>query len=230
MATELLTSAPDLADGCVEFRGVGWDGYKTMLRLRGDRSSPRLVYLDGDLWLMSPAMAHERRRSLLGSFVAQVALGLRIPFFITGQASFRRRKHDAGVEPDASFYLASEPLDRAKIQGRKKIDLRVDPPPDLAIEAVHTNSAEPAIEVLRRLGVPEVWVCDDNALKILILGEDGSYLESEISRAFSSLKAAEIFDWVERPRGDTDLDWLLELQAWIREVLLPRSQGKCNSV
>jgi hypothetical protein len=36
-------------DQCVELHHIDWNGYSTLLRLRGERSSPRMIYLDGTL-------------------------------------------------------------------------------------------------------------------------------------------------------------------------------------
>jgi Uma2 family endonuclease len=225
MATATRTFTPTFSiepDQYVELRGIGWAGYKTVLRLRGDRSRPKMIYLDGDLLLMSPALPHERLKSRLGHFVVEVVVGLEIPFLVTGQTTFRRRKRESGVEPDESFYLANE----ARVRGKKEIDLRIDPPPDLAIEAVHTHAATTALEVLRRLGVPEVWVCDDDGLRILVRRANGRYAEADRSLAFPFLTTIEILDWAQRPEHGSDLDWMTELRRWVQDILVPRVRGQ----
>ena len=225
MVTAIVTSVPTFSlesDQYVELRGIGWDGYRTILRLRGDRPRPKLIYLDGDLLLMSPALPHERLKIRLGRFVAEVAVGLKIPFLSSGQTTFRRRKKDAGVEPDESYYLTNE----ARVRGKTEIDLRVDPPPDLAIEAVHTHGAAAALEVLRRLRVPEVWVCDDDGLRIFVLRANRRYAGSDRSLAFPFLAAPEILDWAQRPDLASDLEWMIDLRRWVQEVLVPRVQGQ----
>ena len=73
-----------------------------------------------------------------------------------GSTTFRRRAKRGGVEGDQT--LLSGQLDR--IRGKKKISLKIDPPPDLAIEVVVTHEADEAVEVYRRFRVPEVWICD----------------------------------------------------------------------
>lgn len=125
------------ADQCVAFPGVGWKGYLTLLRLRGERSYPRMVYLDGTVWLMSPAYVHERLKGRLGQFVVEVVVGLAIPCIPAGSTTFRRRRKKGGVEGDQTYYLANE----ERIRGKRTINLRIDPPPDLAVEAVYTHGA-----------------------------------------------------------------------------------------
>jgi len=209
---------PEDHDQVVEMRGVGWAGYKAVARLRRGRSRPKLIYLDGDLILVSPGQPHERLNERLRMFFGEVVDGLRIHFRSVGQTTWRRRREDVAVEGDQTYYIASEPLIRSKT----KVDLRVDPPPDLAIEAVDTHKADHALEVYARLRVPEVWVGDKNRVRILVLGPDGAYIEVTHSLAFPQLSAVEIFDQVGRPRDTSDLDFRDEVRRWVREVLIPR--------
>jgi Uma2 family endonuclease len=217
-----IQTEPAAGDQCVILSGVDWKGYSTMLRLRGERGVPRMVYLDGELLLMSPSFSHERLKERMGDLVKVVAEELDIPFVTSGQTTFRRRKKRGGVEADQSFYFANE----ARIRGKDQIRLRIDPPPDLAIEAVYSHAAEAAVEVYRRLGVPEVWVCDEAVLAILVLGDDGRYARSPTSRAFPFLAAEEISDWVRRPQTESELRWLKDLRRWASETLPTRRGGR----
>ena len=199
--TVLSTPQPDLSDQCVEMWGIGWAGYKTLLRLRGSASVPRMTYLDGDLWLMSPSFLHESLAERTGAFVIEVA----IPYLPAGHTTFRRLKKKGGVEADKSDYFAIE----ARVRGKKRIDLRVDPPPDLVIEAVYTHDAEAAVEVWRRFGVPEVWVVDQTGLRILLLQVEGEYAECGTSAIYPFVTKAEICEWVTRSSETPELEWSL---------------------
>ena len=202
----------------VAMHDIGWNGYMTMLRLRGEQSIPRMIYLDGTVWLMSPSYSHEFLAERLGAFVHEILIGLKIPYKRTAGTTIRRKSKRGGVEPDKSYYLANA----ARIQGKKELNLSHDPPPDLAVEAINTHAADAAVEVYRRLGVPEVWVCDGSALKLLILHPNGRYVPSENSLAFPFLAADEILDWVARPETDFDTDWDTAVRDWVRDVLAPR--------
>lgn len=220
-AAAIIETVRDAADGhCVEFRDIGWKGYLTLLRLRGERSFPRMVYLDGTVWLMSPAYPHERLKKRLGWVVEEIARLFEVPFIATASMTFRRRARRGGIEGDQTYYLAHE----ARIRGKDKIRLRTDPPPDLAIEAVHTHGADAAIEIYRRFRVPEVWICDEAELIILVLQPDGQYARSATSAAFPFLSAAEIHGWVTRPQTISDLEWINELHRWIRGTLKRRAR------
>jgi Uma2 family endonuclease len=216
-----------LADGdqCVAIRDVGWKGYATLLRLRGERSTPRMVYLDGTVLLMSPSFPHERLKTRLGQFVTEVAVGLRIPFVPAGSTTLRRRARKGGVEGDQTFYLANE----ARIRGKDKIDLRTDPPPDLAMEAVYSHDAEAAVEVYRRFRVPELWICDESELVILVLQPNGEYAASTTSVALPYLSAAEIHHWLNQPQSVSELDWVTSLRRWVRRTLRPRLRRRAGN-
>jgi Uma2 family endonuclease len=110
----------------------------------------------------------------------------------------------------------------ARIRGKDQIRLRTDPPPDLAIEAVASHDAEEAIEVYRRFCVPEVWICDEAELVILVLQPDGQYARSPTSATFPFLSAAEVYDWMRRPQTVPELEWIEELRRWVRRTLKAR--------
>jgi Uma2 family endonuclease len=225
MATVTTENARDTdvqGDQCVVMHGIGWDGYAKVLRARGEQTNPRMVYLDGNLYLMSPAYEHEDLAEALGIFVHEVVTGLRIKHARMGSTTFRRKKKNGGVEGDKAYYLANAP----RVRGKKKLNLRTDPPPDLVIEAVHTHDADAAVEVWRRFGVPEIWVEDGEGLTILSLQPDSQYVHVKSSIAFPFLSAAEIHDWVTRPRPDQDTTWSLDLRAWIAESLAPRVKSQ----
>ncbi len=232
MATDVSTSSstqstvqPDAGDQRVEFVGIGWEGYRALLKIQGEKSRPQIIYLDGDAYLVSPSYNHEWLKKRLGQFVIEVAVGLDIPFMMAGETTFRRRKKRGGVQPDESFYFANHAPIAAK-GGKKDIDLRVDPPPDLSIEVVYRHDATAAVEVLRRLGVPEVWVGYETGLRILIRRANGRYSESEKGLIFPFLTAAEIYEWASRLETARDIDWIKEVRRWIQETLVPRVRAQ----
>ena len=226
--SEAVTSSPTadpisqtpLGDQCVEMWGIGWAGDKTLLRLRGGACVPRMTYLDGDLWLMSPSFFHESLAERTGAFVVEVAVGVGVSYLPAGHTTFRRLKKKGGVEADKSYYFANE----ARVRGKKRIDLRVDPPPDLVIEAVYTHDAGAAVEVWRRFGVPEVWVVDQIGLRFLLLQAGGEYAESEASAIYPFVTKAEIYEWVTKSPETPELEWSRQVRQWIQDVLVPRVQ------
>ena len=208
-------------DQLVALEGIDWAGYAAMLRLRGERSLPRMTYLDGRLSLVSPSYRHENLKKLLDYFIASALAGLGVPFLPAGSTTFRRRRKRGGVEGDESYYIAN----RGRIHGKAVIDLRIDPPPDLAIEVVVSHDADDAIEVYRRLGVPEVWICTPAEIIMLTLGEDGLYAKVESSVAVPGVSATEVHSWIHRPMEAGVTAWADEVRRWAAEVLAKRPQG-----
>lgn len=208
-------------DQVVELSDVSWEGYERLLQLGESSSAPRLLYLDGNLTMMAPSHIHELWVDRLGTFVREMVIELEIPCIPTRETLFKRGRDEGGVQPDDSFYFANRGPIAAK--GRKvEIDLLIDPPPDLAIEFVHTHGGTGAVEVLRRLGVPEVWVGDEDRLRFLTLDETGQYREAERSLVFPFLTASEVFGWIARTDLELLSDWARALRRWIAEVVVPR--------
>jgi Uma2 family endonuclease len=65
--------------------------------------------------------------------------------------------------------------------GKDRLDLRVDPPPDLALEVDVTSKT--GLDAYQALGVPELWRAEDGKLYISVL-EDGKYADSAFSPHF----------------------------------------------
>ncbi|OJW24612.1 MAG: hypothetical protein BGO49_06090 [Planctomycetales bacterium 71-10] len=207
-------------DQLVVFEGVEWGGYNSVLKLRGARGLPKVVYLDGRLTLMSPSYIHERLKKLLGSFIEIALEGLGIRFVAAGSTTLRRRRRKGGVEGDETYYLKN----LADLRGKTRIDLRVDAPPDLAVEVVVSHDADDAVEVYRRLGVPEVWVSSEERMIFLTLGEDGAYAPAAESRAVPGLTPSEVHSWITRDDFPDDFEWRRVLRRWVDEELAPRRE------
>ncbi|WP_169977408.1 Uma2 family endonuclease [Tautonia rosea] len=209
-------------DSQIDLIDVSWSGFKRMLKVRGERRSPRIWYLDGRLTLVSPSMPHERSARRLGIFVMESSTGLEMPCTPIGATTLSRDDLNIAVEGDENFYLANAD----QMVGKMELDLNVDPPPDLAIEVIVTHSAKRAIEIDRRLGVPEVWVCSQSRLRFFRLGGDRASIETPISSAFPFLSSAEVFSWINQPHSVIESHWLLRLRAWVRDELVPRVRGE----
>jgi Uma2 family endonuclease len=207
-----------VADPCLEWFLLDWQRYRTLSRLREGRAMPRMVYLDGTVYLMKPSFPHEVLVSRLSQLVMTIAAEFRIPVTSAGHTTFRRKKKGVAVEGDATYYVANE----ARIRGKRRIDLRVDPPPDLAIEAMRNRGAGAAVEAFRRLGVPEIWVWRSCAMRILVRQNDGRYAEAAASAGLAFVTAAEICDQVSRLETVPESEWLNDVRQWVRETLAPR--------
>jgi Uma2 family endonuclease len=207
----------------VVIRGIGWQGYETLLNLVGDRPL-RITYDRGDVELMSPLSRHERNRSRLGRMVEILTEELEIPMIAAGSTTLNRQDLDKGLEADESFYLAS--LD--KITDVEHLDMNIDPPPDLAIEVEITRSVLSRLDIYGSLGVPEIWRFDGRTLRILLRQDDGAYLESDKSEALPWISTEELRLFVLPETGD-DTQWAKIFRRWVRETIVPRAKGDTGS-
>lgn len=202
---------PTEADQRLLLRGVGWDAYLRALDIVDNRGA-RLAYDQGDLEFMSPSPEHERLGYLLGKFVDILSEELEIPVYDLGSTTFRRQDLDRGIEPDACFYIAN--ADR--VRDKPRLDLSIDPPPDLAIEVDVTSSSLDRMGIYAALGVPELWRFDGEVLRIYGLGPERNYREEGASRSFPGLPVAGLPELIDQAFGRSNLEWRRLVQDWIR--------------
>lgn len=90
-----------------------------------------------------------------------------------------------GIELDQCFYIQHE----SAVRGKQRIDLAVDPPPDLALEIDVTSRTH--LKTYAALGVPELWRRSDNVIQINVLQAE-QYVEVSRSAVFPDLPLAEM--------------------------------------
>jgi Uma2 family endonuclease len=118
-----------------------------------------------------------------------------------------------GIEPDQCFYIQNE----AAIRGKRRIDLSVDPPPDLALEIDITFRTH--VDTYEALGVSELWRFSRKGLAIYVL-KAGKYEEAEESSVFPNLSLKEMIPHClaqSRTLGRNAV--MREFRAWVRDRL-----------
>ncbi|MBV8076797.1 MAG: Uma2 family endonuclease, partial [Planctomycetaceae bacterium] len=123
-------------------------------------------------------------------------------------------------KPDECYYLTNA----ERVVGRR-IDLSVDPPPDLAIEVEISRSALDRIGIYAALGVPEVWRFDGEALRVEQLQADGTYREVAASPGLPFLSSEEVVQWLRLAETMGQTPWLRQFREWVRDELAPRFGG-----
>lgn len=202
-------------------RNIGWRGYQTLLEVMGSRPI-RLTYDRGDLELMSPLPRHERFKQLLGRMIEAITEELGIRMIAAGSTTFNREDSDRGLEPDQCYYFANT----ERIRDQDRIDLSVDPPPDLAVEIDITSHSLDRLKIYAVLGVPEVWRFDGEVLEVLLLQSDGTYRPSETSAALPFLPMHEVARRLLSYDRSDDTRWGREIRAWVRRELAPRFESR----
>jgi Uma2 family endonuclease len=196
---------------------IGWDLYDAILRGVDEWRSPRLVYLDRDLFLMTMSRRHEWFAERLAQLVWAVASGSGIACEDAAETTFRRADLDAGVMGDKTFYLGAH---AERMRGPRDVDLAVDPPPDLAIEVEIAHAPTEALEVYRRLGVGEIWhVVGRAPLSVQILSlmpmPAGNYAAVEQSRVLPALRSELIVGQLRQAEALGASAWFSQLPAWV---------------
>jgi hypothetical protein len=168
---------------------------------------------------MSPLPIHEVLKTYFAYLLAILAEELGIPVRCLGSTTYRRQGIEHGIEPDQSFYLNS----LGRVREWDPLDLAVNPPPDLAIEVEITTTILNRIAIYAALGVPELWRCDEEELRVLRLTPAGVYEAVPASVALPFLPMNEVLPLFGRLREEASDDghFMRSLRAWVRERVRP---------
>jgi Uma2 family endonuclease len=198
----------------VLLHNVSWNTYERLLMDLNDSSAPRLTYDRGTLEIMSPSSEHERYNRTIARIVEELAVEMNLDFDALGSTTFRREDLDRGFEPDSCFYIQNV----TSIRRKKRIDLAVDPPPDLIVEIDITSTSLDRFSIYAEVGVIEVWRFDGDRLTIHQL-RSGNYEEQDISVAFKGIRASQITTLIKDSESMSRPAWVRGLRQWIREHL-----------
>jgi len=200
------------AEGKVILHNVSWETYERLLADHVDSSGPRFAYDRGEMEIMSPSPEHEKINRRMAQLVLAIADESGIEAEDLGSTTFRREDLDRGFEPDSCFYIQNE----ESIRGKTRIDLSVDPPPDLVIEVDITSPSLDKLPIYARIGVPEIWRYDGEKIAILKL-EDEDYLEVAKSAALPSLTGEVLTRFVRESLTLARGAWTRRVREWARE-------------
>ncbi|NJQ96934.1 MAG: Uma2 family endonuclease, partial [Hydrococcus sp. CSU_1_8] len=124
--------------GRIVLHNVSWQQFEEILEELGEHRSSRIAYSRGTLEIMTPLPEHEVAKVLIGDLVKILLEELEIDCESFGSTTFKRRDSERGIEPDDSFYIQNH----KQMIGKDRIDLTIDPPPDLAIEIDLTTKTQ----------------------------------------------------------------------------------------
>lgn len=171
MVTVPASEVIGTADQRVTRHGVPWSHYETMLSLRGESAVPRISFLKGTLEIMSPSLSHEIVKSRIGRLVEVYMLYQDVEFEAVGSWTLKAAELERGAEPDECYLIGSD------LSGDR---------PHLAIEVNWTSGGIDKLEIYRGLGVGEVWIWENDAIRIFVL-VDEHYQNVEDSRCLPGI-------------------------------------------
>jgi Uma2 family endonuclease len=201
------------AGRCVRLSAIDWRTYSRLLRTFAEQPRVRMAYDHGELEIMSPLLEHDYDGRFLGDLVVALTDELGLQLKRGGSTTLRRRLRQRGIEPDESFWIANAP----RMAGRRRLDLRTDPPPDLAIEVDVSHSSLDRLSIYAALVVPEVWRLDADSLVFHVLGASKTYDVAATSRSFPMVAPSDLLRFLDDARQAEDENAVLrQFRNWIR--------------
>lgn len=199
-------------------KNVNWQQFQDILKNLGESRSARLSYSQGTLEIMTPLPEHEDDKVIIGDLVKAILEEMDIEFRSLGSTTFENEAMGQAVEPDDCFYIQNE----AQIRGKKRLNLEIEPPPELAIEIDITSRTK--FNNYQELGVTELWRYNGKKIEINIL-QSGKYVQSGTSLAFPYLPIADVLhDFVEQSKVRGRNATMKAFRAWVREQLARHEQ------
>lgn len=207
-----LEAIEHLPDGAMlRLEDISWDEYEQLLDELAEWPGVRVSYDHGRVEIMSPTTEHEEYKDLMLRIAHILAEELGVALEPRGSSTFKRRRLLKGAEPDASFYVANA----AAIVGKRRIDLTIDPPPDVIVEIDITSESLSKFPIYAALGVPEIWRYNGKQAWIYHLAGE-NYVDASDSRSFQGLTAQAITDFIEQSKTQGQSVALEALRRWVR--------------
>ena len=199
-----------------------WELYDQLLRETGDRPI-RINYDQGRLEMMSPLPEHEEVKGLIGRLIEELTVALDMEIKSLGSTTFRREDKAKGLEPDECYYFKHE----KKMRGRKRLDLKRDPPPELVVEIDITHGSVDREAIYAGLGVPEIWRWDGTKLECLELAGQ-SYRARAKSLSFPFLTPADLTRFIRMRSRVGENAILRKFREWVRASAFGSGKSPTN--
>jgi Uma2 family endonuclease len=194
-------------------KDISWQKLEKILEEMGERRAARISYSDGWLEIMVPLPEHEKDKELLGDLVKILLDKLEIDFEPFGSTTLKNERMRQAVEADTSFYIQNQEA----VIGKNRIDLNIDPPPDLAIEIDITSRTR--FENYEILGVPELWRYKQQGLEIFLL-QEGKYVKSQSSPNFPDIPIIELVnEYIRQCLSIGRSQAMRNFKSWVKDNL-----------
>ncbi|BAZ19859.1 hypothetical protein NIES4073_07320 [Kalymmatonema gypsitolerans NIES-4073] len=190
---------------------VSWQQFENILAELGEHRAARLSYSHGFLEIMVPLPEHEKAKEIIGDMVKILLEARQIAFESLGSTTLKNEHMTQAVEPDACFYIQNQ----AAVIGKNRLDMSVEPPPDLAIEIDLTSRTQ--LDNYQILGVPELWRYGKQGLQINVL-QAGKYIESDSSPTFPNTPIIELVNqYVQQSQLSGRTQAIQAFRNWVRD-------------
>jgi Uma2 family endonuclease len=166
------------------------------------------------LEIMAPMLRHDEPSDFLGALIGVLTEELHLPLKGGGSTTLRRHRKQRGLEPDRCFWIANE----STVRTVRDLNLRIHPPPDLALEVDVSRSSLDRMSICAALGVPEVWRLEEPSLTFHVLGPTGRYDLVTHSRSFPRVTAADLMRFLTLLGREEENAIIRQFRAWVRQL------------
>ncbi len=198
----------------IVLHNVTWETFETLLRETGEHRLTQFVYDRGTLEIMTPLYEHESPKIQLDRFIVILAEELGREIKSAGSMTLKREDLQRGIEPDNCYYIQNE----LTVRGLAELDLKNNPPPDLAIEIDITSSSVDKLGIYAALGVAEIWRYNGQVLQFWQLQAEG-YVESEFSLAFPVVSVSQMQGFLDLSKSSGEIALVKSFRNWIRQKI-----------
>ena len=197
--------------------GVSWDTYERLLTEHNEDNGTHFFFNNGELEIMVLSYEHEHLSHSLTLFIRFIASEMEIDIEGAGSTTFQRKDLAKGFEPDACFYIRNP----ERIRGKKRLDLRQDPPPDLVIEVDITSPSLDKLPIYAAIGVLEIWHYDGTNF-ILYRLRGNKYTKAKESILLPGASGKVIVHFIEESQKLTRPVWLRQVRQWAKQQFKKR--------
>ncbi len=176
---------------------TSWDEYERLLEDLRDRPHLRVTYDRGKLEIMSPLPEHEEYGRFIDLLVRVFGQAHKIKVQNYGAATWKQQRLQRGVEPDCGYYAANA----LRVIGKRRLDLEIDPPPNIVVEIDITNESLSKFPIYAALSVPEIWRYDSKKVQFYELTGE-RFREISESRFFPGLTPSMLLAALEQSKTE----------------------------
>jgi Uma2 family endonuclease len=209
---DYLDAVEHLPDGALlRLEHIRWDEYEQLLEDLILWPGMRVSYDQGRVEIMSPTTEHEEYKGFILRLVHVLAEELDIILESRGASTIKQKRMQKGAEPDECFYVQNADA----IIGKRRIDLSVDPPPDVVVEIDITSESLNKLPIYAAFGVPEIWRYDGEQAYIYHL-DNQEYVSASASRVFPFLTVQALVEAIEQSKTQGQSVALKAFRQWVR--------------
>jgi Uma2 family endonuclease len=210
--TDYLMAIKAMPPGTVlTLSDVCWEEYEELLEELDERPFYRLSYDNGRLEVMTVSPEHEIPAGLFPHLISVLAEECDLDFLSLRSSTLRKKKRGRGIDPDDCYYFK----EFKQVSGKKRIDLSVDPPPDLALEIDVTHGSIRKFPIYAAVGVPELWRYRNGKMKFYRLADD-EYDEIANSDLFPFLAPDVVCEFLQKGEAEGTVAMVKEFRKWVR--------------